>query len=523
MAPSHEFRAESGGPVTAPPRNSAFYERKRRLAYVFACASLAFLLLDQSVGFFLELTSRPRAAAARDGGFRLVHRAINSDDADGSRLFTLNPDGRPAAPAVACSDPATAVLPEGGDTTVFFGSHAAKVVDGKVAGSLYLGRKWDVLAAADDPGGPWIFGWSENHVVARRREKETWGPDTVVSPSAPVDRIVAARDAASGLVVAWREEGGTRVKTALLSGIGFVPKEEFETGPVEHWDLVPAAGRRLLVLYNRDDRSFQYVTLRMQCCPGCPSPLEPRKVRLAEPLLLLGRRVTGLSTVASGDRLRFFITRMSTVTTASLPASTLQSEPAAARLVSIGGQPLWRHLAAGVPPFLLLFCSFSMIFLGIVLFRERGRLSGGIPVPGPPVADVSARVMAWLLDHLLLSPAMMLAGAVILPDADLFDLEDPRFRELVLVCLGMSFLYYAVLEWLFGWTIGKRILGLKVTGADGGRLTLRGALLRSVVRLLDSEALPMALAGMASLLITKRRQRLGDLLAGTIVVLDLPD
>jgi uncharacterized RDD family membrane protein YckC len=164
-----------------------------------------------------------------------------------------------------------------------------------------------------------------------------------------------------------------------------------------------------------------------------------------------------------------------------------------------------------------------MIFLGVVLFRERGRLSGGIPEPGPPVADVAARVMAFVLDHLVLAPPMLLAGEVILPDSGLFDLEDPKFREWMLVCLGISFLYYAVLEWIFGWTIGKRILGLKVTGADGGRLTLRGALLRSAVRLLDAEALPMALAGMASLLMTKRRQRLGDLVAGTIVVLDLPD
>ncbi len=509
--------------MTVPPRNSAFYERKRRLAYVLACASLAFLLLEQSVGFFLELPSRPRAAAARDGGFRLVHRMLNSDDVDGSRLLALDPDGRPAAPAVEFSDPATAVLPEGRDTTVFFGAHAARVVDDKVTGSLDLGRTWEVLAAADDPGGPWIFGWSENHILGRRREKDTWGPDAVVAPSAAVDRIVAARDAASGLVVAWREAGSTRVKTALLVGGTFVPKEEFETGPVEHWDLVAAGDRRLLVLYNKDDRSYQYVTLRVECCPGCPSPLAPRKVRLTEPLLLLGRRVTGLSAVASGDRVRLFITRMSAVNTASLPASTLEPEPAASRLLSIGGQPLWRHLAAWVPKFMLLFCSFAMIFLGVVLFRERGRLSGGIPEPGPPVADVAARVMAFVLDHLLLAPPMLLAAEVILPDAGLFDLEDPKFREWALVCLGISFVYYAVLEWLFGWTIGKRILGLKVTGADGRRLTLRGALLRSAVRLLDAEALPMALAGMASLLMTKRRQRLGDLVARTIVVLDLPD
>jgi len=81
------------------------------------------------------------------------------------------------------------------------------------------------------------------------------------------------------------------------------------------------------------------------------------------------------------------------------------------------------------------------------------------------------------------------------------------------VWLGTFFLYYFLMEYLLGRTIGKWILGLKVTEMDGSKLTLRGAFVRTLLRLFDSENLLGALVGIACLLKTKRRQRLGDLAA----------
>jgi len=509
--------------MNAPPRPSAFFDRKRRLAYYFAWASMGFLFLELSIGFFLEVTGRPRAAASLEG-FRLLHRALNPDDADGSRLLSLDPDGRLAGPSLNFPDAASALLPEGRDTTVFFGTHAALVSDGRIARSVDLKQKWDVLASVADPGGPWIFGWIDDHVVARRRDQEAWGPELVLAKSGEVDQVVASRDGTAGPLVAWHERGKTQVKVALWNGATFVPGADFEIGAVENWDLLLSGGRQILVLYHRDDRSYKYVTLRLQCCPGCASPLEPRKVRFSEPLLLLGRKVTGLSAVAAGERLRLFVTRMSTVMTASLPLPALEPDPAASRLIPISSQSIWRHLAAGLAPFGLVFCSFSMIFLGFVLFRERARQSAGAaPVVGPPIADFLPRAMAFLLDHILLAPVMILTAEVLLPEGGLLDFEDPNFQQVALVCLGQSFLYYFLMEWRWGWTIGKRIIGLRVTGADGSRLTLRGALVRTLIRMIDAESIPMVLVGTAAILLTKRRQRLGDLAARTIVVQDLPE
>src|SRR3989441_11220650 len=77
--------------------------------------------------------------------------------------------------------------------------------------------------------------------------------------------------------------------------------------------------------------------------------------------------------------------------------------------------------------------------------------------------------------------------------------------------------YYAVLEGLFGATLGKRLAGLRVTDLEGRRITWQAAIVRNVARLLDVLPFTYLLGGILTLA-TKRHQRLGDLLAGTIVV-----
>jgi uncharacterized RDD family membrane protein YckC len=508
------------GHMASPPRSSAFYERKRRLAYYFAWASMVFLLLQLSIGFFLEVTSRPRAAASSEG-FQVVHRALNQDEAEGSRLLILDPDGHPSAPSLTFPDAAGALIPEGRETTVFFGDHAARIADGRLLRSVDLKQKWDVLAAVDGPSGAWIFGWVDDHIVARRRIKDEWGPELDLAKSAEVEQIVASQEGSTGPLIAWRERGSTKVKIALFDGTAFVPKPEVDLGIVEYWDLVLSGGRRIVVYFNRDDRSYKYLTLRLECCKDCAAPLEPRKIRFSEPLLLLGRKVTGLSVVAARDQLRLFVTRVTTLMTGSVPLSTLEAEPATSRLVSISSQPLWRHLIAGFAPSMLGFCSLSMIFLGFVLFRERARLSGGIPVPGPPIADFFSRAMAFVLDLLLLSPAVYLTADLIIPESGIFDLEDPNFQLLELAWTGAYLVYFFIFEWRFGGTLGKKIIGLRVQHVDGSRLTLKGAILRTLGRLIDS--MPLGMIGVTSILLTRRRQRLGDLVAKTIVVQDLPE
>jgi len=505
----------------SPPADTPFIESRRRLAYYFAWASLTFLFLQLTLGFFLQLYSHPRAVSDADG-VCVIHRTLNPEETDGSRLLLLDRDLKPRTEPLSLPDPATAVLPENRDLTLFFGAHAALLADGRISRSIDLGQAWDVLCALPDPGGAWIFGWNKGNVVARRHDHDLWTPEIPVAAAADVDRIAATRDGAEGPLVAWRERDTGKVKTALYDGKSFVPGTVFNIGVAEHWDVLLQGTRKLLLTYNRDDRTYTAVTLRLECCPDCPSPLEPRRLVFSEPALLLGRKVTGLAAAVYDDRLDVFVSRMSTLLAASIPRSTLRTEPGGSKFRPLGSEPLWRHVVAAFSPLLLIFSSLSMIFLGITLFRERSRLARGQPVDRLQPADFLSRAMAYILDHLLLAPFILtlLELMNLSPDDSLLDAEDPRFRGAVTVSVGLIFLYYLLMEWRFGWTLGKRILGLRVADLDGSRLTLRGALLRTLIRLLDAESLPLAIAGAASILFTKRRQRLGDLAGRTVVLVD---
>ena len=88
-----------------------------------------------------------------------------------------------------------------------------------------------------------------------------------------------------------------------------------------------------------------------------------------------------------------------------------------------------------------------------------------------------------------------------------------------LVFFVLTLLYYGVSEATTGQTLGKRLLGVRVVRASDGTQPGAGAIAgRTLLRLVD--ALPFAyLLGLIVVLATgRRRQRLGDLAAGTTVV-----
>jgi uncharacterized RDD family membrane protein YckC len=507
-------------PLASPSvRVSEFYERKRRLAYHFAWVSMTLLLVQLSMGSVLEFYSHPRATAAGDSVW-LLHRCLTQEESDGSRLLLLDPAFKLQGEALRLLDTVTAVLPEGREMTVFYGSRAALLTDLKSSRTFELGQKWDVLAALADPAREtaWIFGWSEGKIVARRRDKGAWAPEISITPSGLVDRLSASIDTGAGPLVAWREKDSTKVKTALFDGQAFVLRPEFEIGDAPLWDAVRSQGRTLLSFYRREDRSFEFVTLRLACCPDCPSPMAAKQIAFADPVLLVGRKVTGLSSVVLGDRLRYFLTRPSTIMTGAVPLATLQPEKTA-RLLTITVEPAWRKIIGSFTPILLVFCSISMVFIGVTLLRERARVATALllPAPEPALSSLLARAMAYTLDLILLLPVLFALPGLL----DVSDMDDPRFLWVVLIWLGTEFIYHFVMEWRLGWTFGKRILGMRVTGIDGQRLTLRGALLRNLARIIDAQVPFGVILGVALMLKTQRRQRLGDVVGRTMVVQDL--
>jgi len=80
----------------------------------------------------------------------------------------------------------------------------------------------------------------------------------------------------------------------------------------------------------------------------------------------------------------------------------------------------------------------------------------------------------------------------------------------------ITVLYYVIQEATFASTIGKHLLKLRVVGSGGDPASTREALIRNVLRLLDWLPL-LYILGLVTIALSSKRQRLGDIAAGTVV------
>ena len=134
------------------------------------------------------------------------------------------------------------------------------------------------------------------------------------------------------------------------------------------------------------------------------------------------------------------------------------------------------------------------------------------PVAGPKLDN--RRVLAGIVDLLIVG----LGGVVVLFAGDALsgDASDVR-GALGAVILGWSLYYYFALESGGGQTVGKKLMKLRVVRADGSPVGMREVAVRTVLRVVDGVG--VYIVGLIVMLATgERRQRLGDLAAGTMVV-----
>ncbi|TMB69424.1 MAG: RDD family protein [Chloroflexi bacterium] len=92
------------------------------------------------------------------------------------------------------------------------------------------------------------------------------------------------------------------------------------------------------------------------------------------------------------------------------------------------------------------------------------------------------------------------------------------WNEQFLLYLAILYGYYVVLEMLFGATIGKLILGLRVIKVSGAPYGLGAVLIRNLIRFVDSFPFGLYVVGLLFIAATEKKQRLGDIVAGTAVV-----
>ena len=127
------------------------------------------------------------------------------------------------------------------------------------------------------------------------------------------------------------------------------------------------------------------------------------------------------------------------------------------------------------------------------------------------VGDTSkARLIAVFIDHLIAFALTLLVLAFV-PESL------PMVKAVFFFLIYLA--YFVVLEALWSRTLGKLFQGLVIRKLDGSRCDLKAALIRSALRIIEVN--PLLLGGLPAGLViisSKRKQRIGDLLAGTLVV-----
>ena len=143
------------------------------------------------------------------------------------------------------------------------------------------------------------------------------------------------------------------------------------------------------------------------------------------------------------------------------------------------------------------------------------------------IAGVGSRVLAAITDLTIcfaLLTGLAIAAFVLLPRTQLANGMSSAtgswaFALLLLAQFAVLWGYYVLFEGLMdGQTPGKRIHRLRVVREGGYSVTFGVSAARNLVRILDLQPGFLYLVGLGSMLMTKRGRRLGDLVAGTIVV-----
>lgn len=132
------------------------------------------------------------------------------------------------------------------------------------------------------------------------------------------------------------------------------------------------------------------------------------------------------------------------------------------------------------------------------------------------VASVSDRVYAQMLDWLFMWVYMMIAAVISSILLVGFNDDDTSIILYFALFLPLIF-YHPVMEYFFnGASFGKKLLKMKVVHKDGSSPTLGSYLLRWLMYLV--ECLLMPGIGLLCILFNKNCQRLGDMMAGTVVI-----
>jgi len=142
------------------------------------------------------------------------------------------------------------------------------------------------------------------------------------------------------------------------------------------------------------------------------------------------------------------------------------------------------------------------------------------------LAGVGARLAAFIIDTTLQFLSILLCGGIIwgayrfLANIN----AAPRAGTMLAIWMVINFVihfgYFIVCEMVMnGQSIGKRLFGLRVIRDNGQPIEFPQALIRGIIR----SSLDMLYFGLFVIMFSKKHKRVGDMAAGTIVVIEKYD
>jgi uncharacterized RDD family membrane protein YckC len=142
-----------------------------------------------------------------------------------------------------------------------------------------------------------------------------------------------------------------------------------------------------------------------------------------------------------------------------------------------------------------------------------------------PLAGIGSRFIAILVDYLIWGFVFLILGllaAIIIPALHFFGGVSANWAIgiAVLIVFLLQWGYFALFEAFGnGRTPGKRVAHIRVIHQSGRGINFVEALARNLVRFVDA-APSFYAVGVVVMFLSKRSQRLGDMVAGTLVVRD---
>lgn len=147
--------------------------------------------------------------------------------------------------------------------------------------------------------------------------------------------------------------------------------------------------------------------------------------------------------------------------------------------------------------------------------------------PQPPTrvhTDVlGARIAAQIIDSIVMLAVMFIPaiGFSVL-NRSMGLPSDTLSTAGVVIGIGLYFGYWLFLEGLWdGYTVGKKIVGIKVVKEDGSECQIGASVIRNLLEIIDG--LVYYIPGLITIAVSDKRQRIGDHIAGTVVVREHQD